>query len=337
MKRFSTLLVALSIALGALGGSVSAGEIKAEVVTRGEYGEVSSIMGNGTGAQGAYTVEGPRNLAYQSGKIYFVDGTHERAKLRVYDGKKNTTLVNLVTDEVAAKNSEFFVSTGVAVVDREVFISSHRELYLVKSSKSKGNYLTRVPKVKDYMKKNGFDYIYRMESMGNDLYFMLAHKSRGYGFIKYSAKTKSVEQVLEVKTYPSGPNNFYVDREGILIAFQSGIVRFESFFPRKSVDVIRTNEGAFVDMWTGKDGYLYYIENRDRVKWIIGQRHRKNTEDESLLAGGRRGYVDGLLDQVEMDGATDFVWDGSGYLFADKGNHAIRKVWLDSGPTSIVK
>lgn len=329
MKRILTL----TLCLGLLWSNAPA---FADVnIGKGEDGEVTTITGNGTPSQGSYTVEGPRNIAVSKGLVYFIDGTHEKAKLRVWDGKSNKTYVNLAGDEVAARGGKTFVSTGLAVVDGDVLVSSHRDLYLVKSSKS-SKYLTRLSKLRDYMDKNGYDYIYRMETYGKDLYFMLAHKSRGYGFVKYNIKSKEITVVLNPKVYDTGPNNFYVDKEGILIAFQSGVLGYEKFFPRASIAAIESNEGAFVDMWMGKDNYVYYVMNEDRSKWKIYKRHRSNVEDLTLLAGDRLGYNDGFLDQVEMDGATDFVWDGSGYIFADKGNHAIRKIWLDTAPSNTV-
>lgn len=328
-----TLALYLVIAVPA----ISAAAIKAEVVKVGEEGQVSTIIGNGTASQGKYTVEGPRNLDVDGKKIYFVDGKHDKALLRVFDGKTNSTYVKLAGDEVAGKNSKYFVSTGLAVVDREVFVSSHVKLYSVKSKTlTKEKYLTHVSKLHDYMDKNGYDYIFRMEEYDKKLYFMLAKKNGTYGFVSYDVKDKTIIEELEPKIYPSSPNNFYVDEDGILIAFQSGVIQFEGLFPRRTIEVVETNTGSFLDAWTTQNGYLHYIELRDRTQNIIERRHRSDVDDLSLVAGSRRGYVDGMLDQVEMDGATDFVWDGSGYVFADKGNHAIRKLWVDTPPTSVV-
>jgi hypothetical protein len=144
---------------------------------------------------------------------------------------------------------------------------------------------------------------------------------------------------LDTHNYPS-PNNFYVDDQGILVSCQNGVVQYERFFPRESIEVIETNTGTFSDAWVTQDGYLISVQAKDRTQWVINKRPRNESigdiNSSELIAGGRRGYVDGLLDQVEMDGATDFVWDGSGYVFADKDNHAIRKLWLDEAPTNIV-
>lgn len=328
MKRILAIMLSLGVLLGStpIYGEANTG--------KGEDGEVTTIVGNGTASQGSYTVEGPRNVDAYKGLVYFIDGTHQQAKLRVWNGKTNATLVNLVKDEVVARNDTSFVSTGLAVVDGEIFVSSIKELYQLKTS-AKGKYLTKLDKVREYMNANGYDYIYRMEEYGKEMYFMLAHKSRGYGFVKYNTSTRKVSVVLNPKMYYTGPNNFYVDKDGILIAFQSGYVVFEQFFPRKSIDVVNTNTGSVTDAWTTKDGYLHYVLNEDRVKWKVYKRPRNASQERILVAGDRSGYNDGFLDQVEMDGATDFMWDGSGYIFADKGNHAIRKIWLDTAPTDI--
>lgn len=42
-----------------------------------------------------------------------------------------------------------------------------------------------------------------------------------------------------------------------------------------------------------------------------------------------------MKDQAEMDYATDFVWDGDGYVFADRDNSVIRKLWMDIPPTNV--
>lgn len=338
MKKI--LIPILALALAAIPVTASAA-IKAEVVKVGENQQVSTIIGNGTAGQGTYTVLKPQNIEYDKGKVYFVDGERDKALLRVFDGKKNSTYVKLAGDEVAGKNSKQFVSTGLAVVDGEVFVSSHLKLYSVKNKTlSRDRYLTHVSKIANYMDDHGYDYIYRMEEYDDSLYLMLSHKSGGgypsYGFVAYNTKDKTLSEVLEVKQYPSSPTNFYVDEDGILIAFSSGVIQFEGFFPRRSIEVVDTNDGGFYDVWTTQEGYLHYAQLRDRVENVIEKRHRSETDDLSLVAGSRRGYVDGFIDQVEMDGATDFVWDGTGYIFADMGNNAIRKLWLDTPPTNIV-
>lgn len=340
-KRLTILCIAVGFLIA--GVRAHAEGITSEVVKHGENGQVSTIVGNGTASQGTYTVEGPRNIAVgSSGLVYFIDGTNAKAKLRVWDGKKNKTLVDLNGDTVAARGGNLFLSSGLAVVDGNIFVSSQKQVYIVKKNKTESRYLSKLTSVREYMDTHGYDFIYRMEEYDGDLYLMAAYKGGNgystYGFIKYDPKTKEVEQVLENKVYPESANNFYVDGDGILISFQTGLIQYEGFYPRKSVEVVRTNTGPILDAWTTSTGYLMYSENNDRLYWTIYTRHRSSSDDaEAYVGGDPRGFTDGLYDQVQLDGATDFVWDGSGYLFADKGNHAIRKLWVDTAPTSAVQ
>jgi len=318
-------------------------DIEATTTLQGENNEVTTIIGNGTASQGTYTTEGPRNIEVDNGLIYFIDGKNDNTWIRVFNGKENEHYAQLAGDPVAGKNSDLFIPTGLAVVDRKMFVSSHVRLYLVKEKELKDErYLTHIKTVSNYIDDNGYDYIFRMEEYNNKLYFMLSHKSGGtgyprYGFVSYDPAKDRVSEVLEIKEYPVSPNNFYVDGDGILLAFHSGVIQYEKFFPRQTIIVEETNRGSFLDAWTTEDGYLHYMILADRVENLIERRHRSEVTSPSLVAGSRRGYVDGIMDQVEMDGATDFIWDGSGYVFADISNHAIRKLWLDAPPTNAVK
>jgi hypothetical protein len=98
------------------------------------------------------------------------------------------------------------------------------------------------------------------------------------------------------------------------------------------IDTGDRNDNIY-DVWIGKDGAMYYSSMENQVYNYIYRNPKGNgLDDLELVAGGRRGFVDGVKDEVELDQATDFVWDGSGYLFGDIGNNSIRKLWMDVGP-----
>ena len=78
---------------------------------------------------------------------------------------------------------------------------------------------------------------------------------------------------------------------------------------------------------------MYYSVMEDKMyNYIYRNPQGSQLDNLQLVAGNRRGFVDGVRDEVEMDMAIDFIWDGSGYIFADMNNHTIRKLWMDVVP-----
>jgi hypothetical protein len=313
--------------LGACARETTAAE--SNVVKQGEYGEVSTIVGNGTAGQGTYTTDHPRFPASNSkGVVYFLDGDQKNTKLRAWDGKKNKTLVDMKTNKVTRREGEFYTS-GLAVVKDKVYFSSKDKAY-----KLVGDRVTEMTDIKKWMKDNEYHYIYRMEQEDDDLTFMFWRKNWTFGFARYDLQSGDMELLLDAGWY-GNPTNFEVLPEGVMIATEGGTVYYEKFFPRESSTIVDTNEGIILDVWADSDKTIYYSLVKDKLKPVIRMISKDTSNrqnDVEVFAGSVQGYVDGVQDEAEMHWPTDFTWDGTGYIFSDRENNAIRKVWIDSKP-----
>lgn len=338
-RKSVTLWVSVGLLVSALLASrVNAEATYAEIVKSGEYGQVSTIAGNGTQGQGAYTLDHPRFPAPdRKGNVYFLDGNQKTMKLRKWDGSRNTTVVDMKKNTVTAREGEFF-STGLEIINGQIYFSSEEKVY-----KLIGDRVTELdPAIKEWMKENHYVYIFRMEQYKNELVLMLFRKgdytqAREYGFIKYNPATKAIEEVLPAMQYPN-PSNFFMQDKGISVTSLTGAIYYEKFFPRESKDQLSTNEGQILDTWID-DSYVYFAINKDQTQYQIYRNPIGARGDYTLgelVVGGYMGYTDGVADEVRMDYPTDFVWDGSGYVFADRDSNAIRKIWIDSKPLSMV-
>lgn len=300
----------------------------AEVITQGENGQFSTIIGTGTAGQGEYTVDHPRFPAADGkGNVYFLDGSQKTAKLRMFNGAKNVTIANLREDKVTGREGEFY-SSGLQIVGGTVFFSSIENVY-----KLVGERITLLSEnIRNWMKENQYEYIYRMEQFQGDLVLMLYSKSNEYGFMRYHMDSGEIEELLG-KSFYANPTNFSIHDKGIEVSSESGYIYYEKFYPRDGLYHLDTNVGQILDAWVGEDDDLYYALFRDKTKMLI-YRNQKGVDDGfgTLVTGSIRGYVDGVADQVQMDYATDFSWDGSGFLLSDRDNNVIRKLWLDVGP-----
>jgi hypothetical protein len=298
-----------------------------DIKTDGEYGEVTTVAGNGVVGESSYMLDHPRYPAPDSkGNIYFLDGTQKSAKLRVVKNNQAKTLLDLTKNTVTAREGEFF-KTGVAVVKDKVYFSSEEKVYLYTNERA----TVADEKIKTWMKDNKYEYVYRMKSYKDKLILMLFRKNYTYGFVSYDPSTRKIEQILEPKEYPNA-SNFFVHDLGITVSSELGYVWYEKIFPRKSLTYIDTNEGKILDSWSDNDKVLYWVLG-DNVHYQIKALDFQS-EDPFLVAGGGLGFVDGVRDEAAMDNPTDFIWDGSGYLFSDMNNNAIRKLWVKVPPRS---
>jgi hypothetical protein len=307
--------------------------IDAQVVSSGEYSQVSTIVGTGTAGQGTYTTDHPRFPVASGKRVYFLDGDTQNTKLRYWDGKRNTTLVDMSTNKVTRREADFFTS-GLAVTNGVVYFASKDHAYKVI-----GDRVTEMTNVVKWMKSHGYYYIYRMEKYQDDLVFMMWSKSSGgtYGFAHYDLQSGTVSELLE-PTFLGNPTNFEALPDGILVATEGGQIYYEKYFPRQSMTFVDTNEGQILDAWIDEDKTLYYSIAKDKLKPVIRSvpNHTHRTNENDVVAGSVSGYVDGIGDEVEMHDPTNFSWDGSGYIFADKENNTIRKLWIDRKPYSLV-
>lgn len=310
---------------------VQGSDIRSEYTEQGQEGQVSTVWGNGTQGQNERHLDRPRDIQIDSkGNIYFVDGDHRNAKVRMFDGKQNQTIVDLVNNKVAERDG-YFLSAGMVIIDDHIYVASDQDVYLVKD----GRITQLTPKIQAYMEKMRLENIYRLEKYKNYLYIMFANKSHQFHIARYPVAGGEVEQVIETKPI-SSPYNFYVAGENdIFIASQLGYVFWETLFPRETRIAWEAGDPKteIVDMWIGKDDALYFVAWENQALHQI-YRNPKGIDagEVSPIVGSRRGFVDGFSDEVQLDYPIDFVWDGSGYLFADMGNHTIRKYWTDVGP-----
>jgi hypothetical protein len=302
-----------------------------ESVQKGEEGQVSTIWGNGSQGQTERSMDHPRDLQVDSkGNIYFVDGSQHTAKLRMFDGEKNTTIVDLVNNKIT-RRSGYFASAGLAIIHDNVYISSTEDVFSVEN----GRITQLTPKITNYMKAKKLENIYRIEPYKDYLYIMFFGKSKLFHIARYNINGGDVEEIIPSKPMPS-PYSFYVHGENeIFIGTTNGYVLWETLFPRSSKVAYEfyDHKTEVADIWIGNNDSLYMVAWKDQAESIIYENPiGVSVEDVIPLIGSRRGFTDGFYDEVEMDYPLDFVWDGNGYLFADMGNHSIRKLWTNISP-----
>jgi hypothetical protein len=310
---------------------IRGGETISENIEQGEDGYVSTIAGNGVREQNETSMASPRKLAIDSkGHIWYTDGNQKTAKLRVFDGKKNRTVVDLVDNKLIDKDGQFMVS-GLGIIQDNVYISNEKDLY-----KEQGGHLVQVDfDIKHYMQNHNAEYIYRMRVYKDEIYLMLLGKSRLYQFAKYSPKTGEITQITEPRPY-AAPYNFFVHEDNeIMIATELGYVVWEQLNPRRTEQIdFGDHQFKVLDVWVDNNRNLYMVTCEEQVKCHVYMDPPGNGfDDTQIIAGGRRGFVDGYMHEVEMDYPMDFVWDGSGYIFGDTGNNSIRKLWWSKAPS----
>lgn len=302
-----------------------------EKVEKGQEGQVSTIWGNGTQGQTERSMDHPRDIQVDSkGNVWFVDGSQTTAKLRMFDGQKNTTVIDLIQNKITRRNG-YFASAGLAIIHDNVYISSTADVFQVVN----GRITQLTPKITEYMKSKRLENIYRIESYKNYLYIMFFGKSNLFHIARYNINGGAVEEVLPSKPMPS-PYSFYVHGENeIFIGTETGYVLWEILFPRSTKVAFEfyDHQVDVSDIWIGTNDSLYMVAWEEQSKAIIYENPiGVNVDDVVPLIGSRRGFTDGFYDEVEMDYPLDFVWDGTGYIFADMGNHSIRKLWTNVGP-----
>lgn len=306
-------------------------ETISESVIEGQEGQVSTIWGNGTQAQNERNMDTPRDLGVDSkGNIYFIDGSQFTAKLRVFDGKQNKTVVDLVDNKISRREG-YFASAGLAIIHDNVYISSTEDVFLAKD----GRITQLTPKIKAYMDSKRLENIYRIEKYKDYLYIMFYTKGKQFHIARYNTNGGAIEQIIETKPM-SDPYNFYVHGDNdIFIASKLGYVIWESLFPRNTTIAWQFGDpnSEVSDVWIGKDNSMYISAWIDQAQHIVYENPKGIDASElTPFIGSRRGFTDGFNDEVELDYPIDFVWDGTGYIFADMGNHSIRKVWTEIGP-----
>ncbi|MGG4496606.1 hypothetical protein [Brevibacillus reuszeri] len=301
---------------------------QASVKKSGLDGEITTVFGTGAQGQSEYTMDHPRLIQKDSkGRIWFVDGSQKNAKLRYLENNRITTVADLVKSKFNYQG--YFLASGLAIMNDKVYLAGEGNVFTL----TEGHIIPLDSKINKYMKENQYAHIFRMEQYKGELYLMLLDKSFQYGFVKYSLVTKKIEEVLPRKSY-NAPMNFYVHDKGILIACKSGYILYEQFFPRQSYMVLNASEDAIMDVFLDQNKDVYYMAwaNQSYVK--IKMLPYDDEEAVIEVAGSIRGYQDGYRQEAQMDYSTDFYWDGSGMLFGDMGNHAIRKLWLSTKPSN---
>lgn len=307
---------------------VQGGQPKGYKTNKGKDQEISTILGTGVANQDETSMANPRKLQVDSKKnIWFIDGNHGETKLRMYNGKTIDTVVD-ISENTQAKRTSTIVS-GLYIKDKP-YVSTTKEVYSVKG----GELYQLDPRIMSTLKKNQMDAIYRMKGVGNKLYILALGKSYEFQFFTYDLDTREMKQVTGAETYPD-PYNFFVKENEIYVSTKNGYIVRITLSPRETKKIVRWKDpmAAMSDVWIGKDNALYYVVWGNQSSAEIYRDPKGGPKDEYyLVAGSKRGYKDGVEGNAELDYPIDFVWDGSGYLFADTGNHSIRKLWLDVPP-----
>ena len=307
---------------------VEGSDIISETAKKGKDGTVSTIVGNGTDE-----IEGPRKVQLDSKKnIWFVDGDHQNARLRKWDGKEVKTVIDLVHNKTTDGDGYFFTA-GLAIIHDNVYISSTKELYMLEN-----NTLQPVSRqIRQYLEEHNMENIYRVREYKDKVYMMLGGKGKKFMIISFDPVTKGIKQVTEPKPYAS-PYNFYVHNDNeIMIATELGYVVWEKLHPRQTQYIdFGDAQIKIADTWVDDNRNLYMVTWEEQTRsFIYKDEPGKGWDNMQVVAGGRRGFVDGFKEEVEMDQPIDFVWDGSGYIFADIGNNSIRKLWWKEKPSEV--
>lgn len=338
MKKVICMVILMTMLFSSIVSAAEDQVIKQERVQHGDNWQVSTIVGNGVDKQTDRSVWGPRFPSVDgAGNTYFLDGDQKNLKLRKYNGNRIETIVDMKKDKVMSRYKEWY-STGTAFINGNVYFSTNEDVFRVQ-----GKQAFRLDTgIKEWMKNEDYHYIFRMEQHNNDLYFMMWSKSWNWGFAKYDMETQSMELLLW-GLYYSDPTNFFVtDEEGFLVSTGSGEIYYEDQYGEYSdllgsMMVLNTNDGKILDVWADDEKTIYFSMQTRRSDVLIRTITKEDSEEVNNMVGSRLGYQDGSYDQVEMDYPTDFVWDGSGYIFADTYNHSIRKLWLDRKPMVAVQ
>lgn len=298
-----------------------------EVVKNGEEGQISTIYGNGVMGQDSLHMNHP---AYpqvdKKGNIYFIDGDMKHQQVRKFDGKAITTVMNLSNNKLN-RTGEFW-TTGLALINQRLYVSDLKQVYVIQDGrihKAPGDF-------EKYMEENYLDELWLMKRQGNHIYLMFKLKGHEYTFsiAEYNEETGGITTLIDRSDYYK-PFSFYVDGNEIAVATHLGDIIYERQFPREKGYVYRSGDAQDVitDVWVNKQGELMFsMHNREDayIKYI------DNNGEVHTIAGGQRGYQDGFSDEVMMDNPMDFIYDGTGYIFVDPGNHALRKLWTNKMP-----
>lgn len=301
----------------------------AEVVQQGLEGQVSTIFGTGVPGQTDMNMDHPRKLQVASnGDIYFIDGNHVNAKLRKFDGRRLSTVVDLMESKVL-KRDGYVWTTGLAIINNQIYLGTDKDLFKVVD----GRLHQLSPKIQEFIEDNRLDTLYRMRKQGEQLYLMFKDKNGRFIIAEYNFKEDVLHQLTNLRQY-AAPYQFYVDKNKhtIYVATAMNMVVVEELFPRKTLYTNLTNDSRTTvsDIFLTKDNKTVFVSWSDNVANIWVDPH--GDPKPKIYVGNYRGYIDGFYDEVQMDNPLDFVWDGSGYLFADPGNHVIRKLWMNSPP-----
>jgi hypothetical protein len=312
-------------------GVVAGSGTDSEKVTEGEEGQVSTLNGNGTQNQNEMALSLPGDIATDSkGNTYFIDGSEDEKKLRMYDGEKNSTIVDLMENKIIRRDGHFN-SSGIVVIHDNVYISNEKDIYQVVDDR-----ITQLtPKIRKYMEREKLATVYRIEKHKDFIYILFQNKSLQYHMAKLNVAEDKIETVFDTKPLPT-PYSFYVHGDNeIFLATTNGYVIWEVLFPRETRIAFETGDPTteIVDVWIGADDSMYFVAWEEQTRAILYEDPVGDNDSGAYpVMGSRRGFVDGFNDEVEMDHPMSFEWDGTGYVFADRGNHALRKYWTETGP-----
>lgn len=299
----------------------------AEVVKKGQEGQVTTIFGTGVQGQNEYQMNHPAYLQVdKKNNIYFIDGDRQNQKLRMFDGKKLSTVAELSRSKIN-RTGEFW-TTGVALINNQLYVSSTEEIYYVED----GRIHKALGDFEQYKRDWRLGELWRMKRQGDKIYLMIALKGRAhtFHFAEYHYKTGEFTTIIDRSDYYK-PFSFYIQDQWVVVSCHLGDIVAESLFPREKFYVYKSgdSEDIITEVWLTKEEEVMFAGHNRNEAFIYFLPDHSPLEK---IAGARRGYQDGFRDEVEMDNPMDFVWDGSGYLFVDPGNHVIRKLWTTRKP-----
>lgn len=299
----------------------------AEIITNGRQYQVSTIIGTGVAHQSSSTLSYPLYTQVASnGDVYFVDGDLSQQKIRKLRNGTLETVFDLTNNKL--NRSGQFSTTGMVHIGKNLLmVSNPTDIFYID-----GDSMHRVPgDVPKYMEEHRLERIWLMKAQGERLYllFKLKGHNHTYHLAEYRIDTNTLVPILDRTDFVQ-PFSFYVADNNIYTATAMGYIERDQLFPRQKTAYYRAEDAKvnILDIWMTQDDMLMFSLTDGTYSWIMKER----AEDFVTVAGAQRGYQDGVLDEIMMDTPMSFAYDGTGYLFSDRGNNVLRKFWTTDRP-----
>ncbi|MDX6153931.1 hypothetical protein [Marinococcus sp. PL1-022] len=190
--------------------------------------------------------------------------------------------------------------------------------------------------------------LYEHEEEGpiNDFYV----HDKNHFFLLKKSKIMSIASSQDEQTDGElvGDKTYFLPDEGVYYNETAGEVTTPRFFwinTDQQINVVTNDKketsSSMEEMTFEWISFPYSIEASESAGYKVSQDASEtinlhdNEEINTLLTLDEFGYKDDELSEAELSYTNDFVWDGTGYLFADQASNSIRKYWTDNAPANV--